>query len=202
MKKGREGEQGILLLDLAISLPAIIFLMGTIAFVSVFTVREGYRIYAEAELRQEVQDVMMRITGDAAEAYKVQKVYMSRGVGIKIWKRPIRLETPSVSKEKDKRGDVLYFTHEVGSLTKICYGDPHQPITGNSSFARVQIVAFDVEDYPAEKKHVVTIKARNPASKATYTLTRVIYVSKEGEFSRDAMGAAKPANAKTIASAR
>ena len=133
MKKGREGEQGILLLDLAISLPAIIFLMGTIAFVSVFTVREGYRIYAEAELRQEVQDVMMRITGDAAEAYKVRKVYMSRGVGIKIWKRPIRLETPSVSKEKDKRGDVLYFTHEVGSLTKICYGDPHQPITGNSS---------------------------------------------------------------------
>lgn len=164
-------EGGFILLDFLISMPMLVLLIGTVGVLSIFVARMASSLYADMELRQEVQSAFVRVIGDASEAYSVQRSVTGGGV--------------SFRKRSLGKGDsqTTYFVSEKDRATKLVYGNAREPLTGDSYLAGVTITEFSWREVaPFLQEFRLTGKSRMTGH--SYTLsTRVYGLRQEGRGS-------------------
>lgn len=129
-------EEGFILLDLLVSFPLVTLLLTALAGLSFFAARSAFMLYADMELKQEVQGAFIRIVSDASSAYSIRPFSLGHEHGVAFRKR-----SPALQDSASIEG-AAYFVHEAQRKRRLVYQDERQPITGDSQFAGVAITEF------------------------------------------------------------
>lgn len=178
--KAVKGQRGIVLLETAVSLPVLMLLLTAAVAMLLVSVRNYFRVLADAELHQEMQIAFTRIVQDLTEAEYVTP-YRQNYPGIEIHKRWYAL--------RDYKGSTdvweLYWLAEVKQTTKLIWGwDRSAPMTGDYSLADVEMQEISGTE---EKRHPglyrVRLKGRSRFTNHYYTLSTAVYLPRwEGEM--------------------
>ena len=160
-----KAEGGWLLLEFVTSIPAVLLLFLGIVVLFFGCIKGYLQLLGSVELREEMQDVMERITLDARMATEIVVVSPEH--------LKIVYAHPQTAGQTTSTSYMLY--HEPASPFKVIrkrdalgYAAP-QPITGgDSSWGRITIQRFQC--YEAENVIHVELVGRNDRSDETYTL--------------------------------
>ena len=177
--RSAKGQKGIILLETAISLPILMMLLTASVAMLLISVRNYFRVLADAELHQEMQIAFTRMVQDLTEA-KYVTPYQQNYPGIELHKRWYAL------RDYDGCTDfwTLYWIAEVRGRKKLIWGwDRSAPMTGDYSLAGVEIHEIAGEEEASSPGlYVLRLKGRSVFTNHYYTLSTVVYLPRgEGE---------------------
>ena len=156
-------EQGVLLMELAVSLPIFALLLTFLAFALVWSWRSYQREIADAELRQEMQIAAARIVESALLSDHIGE--RQRGV------YEMRQAT------KDGAPLDYYWLSDEGRLV---FNAVTAPITGSFVGARVRITAFSVqEDRHYPRLYHIEMTGRSVETGRTYSIATSVYLRED-----------------------
>ena len=177
--KAATGQKGIILLEMAVSLPILMLLLTAAVAMLLISVRNYFRVLADAELHQEMQIAFTRMVQDLTEA-KYVTPYSQSPLGIEMHKRWYAL------RDYNGSNDVwsLYWIAEVRGRKKLIWGwDRSAPMSGDYSLAEVEIYEVagkEVADCPG--LYVLQLKGRSLFTNHFYNLSTAVYLPRgEGE---------------------
>ena len=178
MNEGK-GQRGIILLETAISLPIMMLLLTAAVAMLLLSLRNYFRVLADAELHQEMQIAFTRMVQDSTEGRYITP-YQQNYPGIEIHKRWYAL--------RDYNGSTdlwnLYWIAEVRERKKLIWGaDRSAPMTGDYSLAGVEIHEIAGEEQAAcPGLYVLRLTGRSVLTNHYYTLSTAVYLPMgEGE---------------------
>lgn len=154
----RRGETGIVLMELAVSLPLFVLLLSFLAFALAWSWRSYQCEVADAELRQELRIAFSRVVEDALVSDRIRK----------HWQGGYELRAHA-----GQNTAVQYWIND-GKLVRRAASSP---ITGAFAGANVHITEFTIE--PAENKvplYHIRMTGISAATDRTYSLSTKIYL--------------------------
>ena len=159
------GERGVVLTELAVSLPIFGLLLTFLVFALVWGWRSYQRTAADAELRQEMQLAMARITESVLSssyvAQDTQGIYRMRH-----------------SMEKKHVGTPLDSYWLTGG--RLVYQTSAAPLTGGYAGAGVHISSFSIRpDAQCPRLYHIEMTGRSMVTGRTYTLTTSVYLRED-----------------------
>ena len=159
------GERGVVLTELAVSLPIFALLLTFLVFALVWGWRSYQRTAADAELRQEMQLAMARITESVLSssyvAQDTQGIYRMRH-----------------SMEEKHVGTPLDSYWLTGG--RLVYQTSAAPLTGGYAGAGVHISSFSIRpDAQCPRLYHIEMRGRSMVTGRTYMLTTSVYLRED-----------------------
>ena len=159
------GERGVVLTELAVSLPIFALLLTFLAFALVWGWRSYQRTVADAELRQEMQIAMARMTESVLSssyvAQDTQGIYRMRH-----------------SIEKKHRGTPLDSYWLTGG--RLVYQTSAAPLTGGYAGAGVHISSFSIRpDVHCPHLYHIEMTGESVATGRSYTAVTSVYLRED-----------------------
>lgn len=174
MSMRKNAQQGMILLEAAISLPIMILLLLAAGAMLLWNFQYYYRVLASTELHQEVQITFQRMTEDALESWYFSPYTLYDDSGLCMTKRYYATQTP---KPGVRSLSVRYWRAAVEGTDKMMRDDAFSPMTGDYSMAGIVIREFLWEE---ETGHPGLYKLRlsgwSLAARQGYTLSTAVYL--------------------------
>lgn len=160
-------ERGILLMELAVSLPIFALLLTFLAFVLLWSWRSYQNEIADAELRQEMQIAAARIVESALLSDHIRE----RQHGV----YEMRQDASRKKNESEKPLDKYWLAD--GQLV---YNYASYPMTGAFSGAGVHISAFSVHPDPyAPRLYHIEMTGESMVTGRTYRIATAVYLRED-----------------------
>lgn len=158
----RSGERGVLLTELAVSLPIFTLLLTFLAFALVWSFQSFRRAIADAELQQEMQIAAARIVESA------------------LLSEEIRERPRGIYEMRQRMPDHLVLDRYWLSNGQLVFDYVTYPITGAYDGAVVHITAFSVQQDPlCPRLYHIEMTGESTVTGRTYRLTTAVYLRED-----------------------
>lgn len=170
----KNSQQGMILLEVAVSLPIMISLLLAAGAILVWNFQYYYRALASSELHQEVQITFQRMTEDALESWYFSRYTLYDDSGVCMTKRFYATQIPNDG------GDslaVCYWRGAVEGTHKIMRDDAFSPMTGDYSMAGITIRDFSWDEEPGKPGlYKLRLTGWSTVTNQIYTLSTAVYL--------------------------
>lgn len=174
MKMRKNAQQGMMLLEAAISLPIMILLLLAAGAMLLWNFQYYYRTLANTELHQEVQITFQRMTEDALESWYFSPYTLYDDSGVCMTKRYYATQTP---KPGVNSLSVYYWRAAVEGTHKIMRNDEFSPMTGDYSMAGIVVREFLWAEEPGQPGlYKLRLTGWSLATNQEYTLSTAVYL--------------------------
>ena len=162
----RDREAGVVLTELAVSLPMFVLFLSFLAFAAAWSWRSYQREIADAELRQEMQIAAARIVESALLSDHIRE-HMAN-----VYEMRQQLRRRSQSEQALDR----YWLHRG----RIVFNDTSFPITGSFAGAGVSVSAFSVRPDPRYPRlYHIEMTGTSVATGRTHTIETSVYLRED-----------------------
>ncbi|WP_313990755.1 prepilin-type cleavage/methylation protein [uncultured Selenomonas sp.] len=165
-RERRSDARGLLLMELAVSLPVFVLLLSFLAFALVWSWRSYQRSIADAELRQEMQLAAVRVVESALLSDHIRE----QMTGVYEMRQAVRRRNQS------ERPLDRYWLRDG----RIVFNYGSFPITGSFAGAGVHISSFSIipdADHP--RLYHIEMTGRSVASGRTHRIATEVYLRED-----------------------